>query len=107
MSVSGGEGHRVYFNGMEDDDSEVVKAALMPHLKWEDAKHQRQCLKALNRMRKNKQFCDVTLRVSVFFLLVRPLTCFLTQFSPTFRLDNMTLPVTVSFWPLLPLTLWN
>ena len=54
------------YNGMEDDDTEVVKKATMPAMRWEDVNYQRQTLKALNKMRKSKQFCDVTLRVSIF-----------------------------------------
>ena len=49
-----------------DDDTEVVKKATMPAMRWEDVNYQRQTLKALNKMRKSKQFCDVTLRVSFF-----------------------------------------
>ena len=88
MSQLGGRHH---FNGMEDDDTEVVKAALMPCLKWEDVKHQKQALKALNRMRKNKQFCDVTLRVSRKYF--RQMVTF-TEFI--LRWDNTTLLVTAS-----------
>ena len=56
--------NRDKFKEMEDDDTEVVKKAVMPALRWEDVNYQRQTLKALNKMRKSKQFCDVTLRVS-------------------------------------------
>lgn len=48
---------------LEDDDTEVVKKATMPAMTWEDVNYQIKALKALNKMRKNKQFCDVTLRV--------------------------------------------
>lgn len=54
----------------EDDDTEVVKDVAMPALQWEDAKFQRQTMKALNKMRKNKQFCDVTLRVMLHTILL-------------------------------------
>ena len=47
----------------EDDDTEVVKNE-MPPFHWEDKNFMKQTLKALNKMRKNKQFCDVILRVS-------------------------------------------
>ena len=47
----------------EDDDTEVVKNE-MPAFHWEDKNFMKQTLKALNKMRKNKQFCDVILRVS-------------------------------------------
>lgn len=49
---------------LEDDDTEVVKKATMPAMSWEDVNYQIKALKALNKMRKNKQFCDVTLRVN-------------------------------------------
>lgn len=57
------------FNGgksykMEDeDDTEVIKNE-MPEFNWEDKMFSKQTLIALNKMRKNKQFCDVILRVS-------------------------------------------
>ena len=46
----------------EDDDTEVVKNE-MPEFNWEDKSFSKQTLIALNKMRKNKQFCDVILRV--------------------------------------------
>ena len=46
----------------EDDDTEVVKNE-MPEFNWEDKNFSKQTLIALNKMRKNKQFCDVILRV--------------------------------------------
>jgi len=46
----------------EDDDTEVVKNE-MPPFHWEDKNFMKQTLKALNKMRKNKQFCDVILRI--------------------------------------------
>ena len=49
-----------------DDDSELVEKPFMPSLRWEDVKFQRHVLNALNQMRKSRQFCDVTLRVSFF-----------------------------------------
>ena len=49
-----------------DDDSELVEKPFMPSLRWEDVKFQRHVLNALNQMRKSRQFCDVTLRVSIF-----------------------------------------
>ena len=48
-----------------DDDSELVEKPFMPSLRWEDVKFQRHVLNALNQMRKSRQFCDVTLRVSI------------------------------------------
>ena len=52
---------------MEDDgDTELLKEPSMPNLRWEDVKFQRHVLNALNQMRKSRQFCDVTLRVSIF-----------------------------------------
>jgi len=46
----------------EDDDTEVVKNE-MPEFNWEDKNFSKQTLIALNKMRKNKQFCDVILRI--------------------------------------------
>ena len=46
----------------EDDDTEVIKNE-MPEFNWEDKSFSKQTLIALNKMRKNKQFCDVILRV--------------------------------------------
>ena len=58
----------------EDDDTEVVKNE-MPGFYWEDKNFLRQTLQALNKMRKNKQFCDVILRVrnQVYFSLGSPI----------------------------------
>ena len=60
---------------MEDDgDTELLKEPSMPNLRWEDVKFQRHVLNALNQMRKSRQFCDVTLRVSIFFFLTASLS---------------------------------
>ena len=60
------------YNGVhEDDDTEMVKnEAAMPPLHWEDNWFQKQTMNALSMMRQNKQFCDVTLRVTTGFLMI-------------------------------------
>ena len=61
------------YNGMEaeDDDTELVKnEAAMAALQWEDRGFQNQTMNALNMMRQNKQFCDVTLRVTGFIVRI-------------------------------------
>ncbi len=50
----------------DDDDTEVVKQVEeMPDLRWEDKKFRNHTLNSLNKMRKERQFCDVFLRVRV------------------------------------------
>ena len=49
----------------EDDDSQVIRLnPIRPCLRWKDSSFQSQTMEALNQMRKNRHFCDVTLQVS-------------------------------------------
>ena len=53
-------------NGGDDDDldTEMVRVKPeRPRLIWKDGSFQENTLTALNYMRKNKHFCDVTLQV--------------------------------------------
>ena len=51
----------------DDDDSEVIRPnPIRPSLRWRDAGFQAQTMEALNQMRKNRHFCDVTLQVINF-----------------------------------------
>ena len=60
------------YNGVheDDDDTEMVKneATFPGFFHWEDTLFQKQTMSALSMMRQNKQFCDVTLRVTTGFL---------------------------------------
>jgi hypothetical protein len=47
----------------DDTDSEVAGLPPNPDLAWEDGELRCQTLNALNHMRKNRAFCDVTLQV--------------------------------------------
>jgi hypothetical protein len=47
----------------EDDDSEPADLSARPDLRWEDGELHGHVLRALNRMRKNRSFCDVVLQV--------------------------------------------
>ena len=67
----------------EDDDTEMVKLRPeRPNLQWKDGAFQDQTLLALNQMRKNRNFCDVTLQVNVcrqMTLYFPPLNSFFWQ----------------------------
>ena len=55
-----------YVSDVDDDDTEMVKLKPeLPPLVWKDSSFQDQTLLALNQMRKNKHFCDVTLQVII------------------------------------------
>ena len=48
-----------------DDDSQVIRMnPIRPNLRWKDSGFQAQTMEALNQMRKNRHFCDVTLQVT-------------------------------------------
>ena len=48
----------------DDDDSQVIRLnPIRPCLRWKDSGFQSQTMEALNQMRKNRHFCDVTLQV--------------------------------------------
>ena len=48
----------------DDDDSEVVRVKpIRPLLRWRDSGFHNQTMEALNQMRRNRHFCDVTLQV--------------------------------------------
>ena len=48
----------------DDDDTEVAGVPPVSALLWEDADLRCQTLNALNHMRRNRHFCDVTLQVN-------------------------------------------
>ena len=48
----------------DDDDTEVAGVPPVSDLVWEDDGLRCQTLNALNHMRRNRHFCDVTLQVS-------------------------------------------
>ena len=48
----------------DDDDTEVAGVPPVSDLLWEDDDLRCQTLNALNHMRRNRHFCDVTLQVS-------------------------------------------
>ena len=51
----------------DDDDSQVIRLnPIRPSLRWKDSGFQAQTMEALNQMRKNRHFCDVTLQVINF-----------------------------------------
>ena len=57
-----------YVSDPDDDDTEMVKLRPeLPNLVWKDNEFQDQTLLALNQMRRNKHFCDVTLQVTDMF----------------------------------------
>ena len=48
----------------DDDDSQMIRLnPIRPSLRWKDAGFQFQTMEALNQMRRNRHFCDVTLQV--------------------------------------------
>jgi hypothetical protein len=48
----------------DDDDSQVIRLdPIRRSLRWKDSAFQFQTMEALNQMRKNRHFCDVTLQV--------------------------------------------
>ena len=48
----------------DDDDSQVIRLdPIRRSLRWKDSAFQCQTMEALNQMRKNRHFCDVTLQV--------------------------------------------
>ena len=48
----------------DDEDTELVRKKLVkPNLRWKDSQFQDQTLTALNQIRKQRHFCDVTLQV--------------------------------------------
>ena len=52
---------------IDDDDTEIIRLnPIRPILLWKDAGFQTQTMEALNQMRKNRHFCDVTLQVRKF-----------------------------------------
>ena len=52
---------------IDDDDTEIVRVnPVRPSLRWKDAGFQTQTMEALNQMRKNRHFCDVTLQVKTW-----------------------------------------
>ena len=68
MDQTGGAG--VIVSDAEDDDTEMVKLKPeMPNLVRKDQGFQDQTLLALNHMRRNRLFCDVTLQVCVLYYL--------------------------------------
>jgi len=65
-SIEGGTVDAVCGNGGDDDDldTEMVRVKPeRPRLIWKDGSFQENTLTALNYMRKNKHFCDVTLQI--------------------------------------------
>ena len=54
----------------DDDDTEVAGVPPVSALLWEDDGLRCQTLNALNHMRRNRHFCDVTLQVSLRRILV-------------------------------------
>ena len=55
----------------EDDDSQVIRLnPIRPCLRWKDSAFQSQTMEALNQMRKNRHFCDVTLQVKIWNISV-------------------------------------
>ena len=55
----------------DDDDSQVVRLnPIRPDLRWKDSGFQAQTMEALNQMRKNHHFCDVTLQVVITLSLL-------------------------------------
>jgi hypothetical protein len=48
-----------------DDDTEKEGVTPQPDFHWEDSELHQQTLLTLNKMRKNKHFCDVILQVKI------------------------------------------
>ena len=60
-------------NGVKSDDDDEAAASVVarPNLSWEDQDLQGQTMETLYQMKKEKQFCDVTLQASARGNIIR------------------------------------